>query len=103
MADKDERDEFHLKAQIPGVGHVGVRKKGSKSTLGVLLPMKEGMPLEPGSEVVNGSAREGEPGVYDLQTICKIEHKGPARVATNQYRSNYDQIFGAKPKKPVLN
>jgi hypothetical protein len=77
--------------------------------LAVLRQRGEGAPVEAG---VVRSVREGESIVGELVTLkptsegsrlCDVEvhvdarpasHHGPARVASNAYRSGWDEVFG---------
>ncbi len=87
--------------------------------IAVLRQRSEGAPVEAG---VVRSVREGEPIVGELVTLkptpdnprlCDVEvqvdarpgaaHKGPARVVSEAYRSNWDEIFGKREPDPSLN
>lgn len=93
---KHERDEFHIKTVTP-FGALGVRKKGDEELPGLLSKEKlfEG-------ESVRATPRADEPGVLDLRPSYAT-NKGPAQVATDEYRRSYDRIFGKPKSKKDLN
>lgn len=87
---KNERDEFHLKALTP-IGAIGIRKKGDTEALAALSKNET-----EGAEHVSATPRPDNPRVLDLRPAYATT-KGPAQVATDEYRRSYDRIFG-KPK-----
>lgn len=91
MSKKHQRDEFHMKAITP-VGLLGIRKKGEDDERPAI--MSEGGD-SPGAEMVHARKRPGEP-ILDLRPAYATD-KGPAQVASTEYRKSYDRIFG-KPK-----
>jgi hypothetical protein len=84
--------------------HVAVlrqRGEGAPIEAGLVRPMKEGEPIT-GELVTLKPTAEQSP-------LCDVEvhhdarpqnlqkaHAGPSRVSTEEYRSGWDQIFGAK-------
>jgi hypothetical protein len=91
-----------------GVAVVRVRKAGEDETsveVGELRPLAEGQPIH--GEVLKLSQRPASERVYDVEVVAPapraaksvgsdtaLPHKGPARVATEAYRSNWEGIFG---------
>lgn len=80
---------------------------------GALQPLREGAPIQ--GEVVSLRPRENFPLLCDVETIYKppaasappapaapARRKGPAQVATDVYRDNWDSIWSSK-KSPSLN
>jgi hypothetical protein len=80
---------------------------------GALQPLREGAPIQ--GEVVSLRPRESFPLLCDVETIYKppaasapsapaapARRKGPAQVATDVYRDNWDSIWSSK-KSPSLN
>jgi len=91
-----KKDEFHIH-EVSEKALWGVRKNDDGETAGVMVPMVEGQNLMPGMELVNITARAGEDSVVDLESVFKT--KGPAQVASPQYRENYDNIFAKNDAK----
>lgn len=89
-----------------GAGVRILRVQGDTVSAGEVRPMQEGKPLAEGAEVVRLEPRPGcEAPVFDVQRIYKRETettraaKGPAKVSTSAYRSNWETIFGAPSSK----
>ena len=79
-----------------------VRLRDESVSAGEVRPMQEGKPLAEGAEIVRLKARPGcEVPAFDVERIYKQESapartgKGPAKVSTSAYRSNWETIFGA--------
>lgn len=94
MADDDSNDvsEFQAEGVVPGSdGSVyGVRVQDGVEQPGVLVRAPEGSPVAPGVELVHSEHLDGN--TFRLTTLYKP--KGPSRVATRRYRTNYDAVFG---------
>jgi hypothetical protein len=95
-ARKHERDEFHIKTITP-IGTFGIRKKGDEEMPGVL---SNGEQIE--GERVAVTPRADDPRVLDLRPTYATA-KGPAQVATTEYRQGYDRIFGKTKTKTYVN
>jgi len=85
-----------------GEGVRVVRFRDDAVSAGEVRPMEEGKPLAEGAELVRLKPRAGtEVPAFDVERIYKREAaparttKGPAKVATPAYRSNWETIFGA--------
>lgn len=76
-------------------GRLVVRQQGDEISAGVLHPVQEARPVT--GELVTLSPR-GD-GTYDVES----HGKGPAKVSNHAYRSGWDNVFGNKPKKSMLN
>jgi hypothetical protein len=88
-----------------GAVHV-IRRRGDQLEAGALQPLREGVPIQ--GEVVSLRPRENFPLLCDVQTLYKPPapqqraptadppRKGPAQVATDVYRDNWDSIWSAK-------
>lgn len=87
--------EFRVHASVPGLNGVvsGVRVQDGQESLGMLVPVPEGTPVPPGVELVVSERLDGS----TLKLTTVYQAKGPARVATPRYRSNYDAVFKPKP------
>lgn len=85
-----------------------LRARPERIELGEVRPLKEGQPLT--GDVVQLKPREGTPWVCDVETQFRYSelpqagkkvsdtgassgHPGPARVATDAYRENWDAIW----------
>lgn len=93
-----------------GAVHV-IRRRGDQLEAGALQPLREGAPIQ--GEVVSLRPREDFPLLCDVKTLYKppaasapapapTARKGPAQVATDVYRDNWDSIWSSK-KSPALN
>jgi hypothetical protein len=84
-----------------GAGVRVVRFREDAVSAGEVRPLQEGKPLAEGAEIVRLKPRAGtEVPAFDVERIYKREApaqvtKGPAKVATAAYRSNWETIFGA--------
>jgi hypothetical protein len=71
---------------------------------GEVRPAREGQPIL-GREVVTLKPRPGTPELCDVEVLKAAEpaapnRPGPAQVATDEYRENWDRIF-AKPRREL--
>lgn len=95
-----------------GAVHV-IRRRGDQLEAGALQPLRESAPIV--GEVVSLRPRENFPLLCDVETIYKppvapapssaaapSRRKGPAQVATDVYRDNWDSIWSSK-KSSSLN
>jgi len=66
--------------------------------IGRFTPFRDGRPLEPGTELVHLSRREGSLAM-DLEVLYRTpgpqRGPGPAMVNSREYRSGWDDVFGA--------
>ena len=71
------------------------REEKRELSLGELRPLEEGRAIQPTAEVVRLRARDDMPA-WDAETLVPPQRQlsGPAQVATDRYRANYDAIFG---------
>jgi hypothetical protein len=86
-----------------GAGARIVRARNGSIETGEVRPAKEGQPLNHG-ELVRLRPRTDAPNFCDVEVLYReptSEPKsetalsGPAQVATERYRDNWDRIFGA--------
>ena len=95
-----------------GALHV-IRRRGDQLEAGALQPLREGVPIQ--GEVVSLRPRENCPVLCDVDvlytppavakaapSVPTQRRKGPAQVATDDYRDNWDSIWNSK-KTEVLN
>jgi hypothetical protein len=111
-------------ALIHGVSPDGavqvIRRRGDHLETGALTPLREGAPIQ--GEVVSLRPRKDCPLLCDVDvhyappqlqpsTAAKakpsprqaVRRKGPAQVATDSYRDNWDSIWSTKKKSDALN
>ena len=111
-------------ALIHGVSPDGavqvIRRRGDRLEAGALSPLREGAPIQ--GEVVSLRPREDCPLLCDVDvhyapaqlqpsTAPQAKpssgqakrRKGPAQVATDTYRDNWDSIWSGKKKRDALN
>ena len=84
-----------------------IRARGDCLELGAVRPLREGVPIT--GEVVTLRPRPGFPALCDVETHFKsaveaserdepalasaVQRTGPAQVATDEYRRNWDAIW----------
>lgn len=82
-----------------GKGFHVLRKRGDTLAAGEVRPVEEGKPLS--GELVRLVPREQTPALCDVEVLYAPEaadSKGPAQVATDEYRAGWAAIWGrAKP------
>lgn len=87
-------------------GHAVLRKRDDKVELGEVRPTQDGKPIH--GEVVRLKPRDESGRVFDVEVLAAPptlppRASGPAQVATNTYRANWDAIFGERAAKHELN
>lgn len=98
-----------------GTVHV-IRRRGDQLEAGALSPVREGQPIQ--GEVLSLRPRENCPLLCDVDVLytppsapkpaaqpsprSAHRRKGPAQVATDDYRDNWDSIW-ARKKTDALN
>lgn len=86
-----------------GEGVHVIRAREERVETGELRALKEGKPIT--GEIVSLEPRKENPRVCDVKSSYRApsavgaKKKGPAQVATEQYRDNWDEVFGASSKK----
>lgn len=93
-----------------------LRARGDRLELGAVRPLRDGAPI-PG-EVVSLKPRANFPALCDVETHFKpaeaasdrqeppasvVRRTGPAQVATDEYRRNWDAIWNRPEAKSKLN
>lgn len=100
-----------------------IRRRGDQLEAGALQPLREGVPIQ--GEVVSLKPRANFPLLCDVQTLYSpaaagsapksaappaekpaarpARRKGPAQVATDDYRANWDSIWSGSKKRDALN
>jgi len=93
-----------------------LRARGDRVELGEVRPLREGVPIT--GEVVKLRPREDCPVLCDVEVqlaakeipsdrqvpALEASHArtGPAQVATDEYRKNWDAIWSRSPRAPKL-
>ncbi len=92
-----------------GEGYKVLRRRDESLEVGELRNTKEGQPIH--GEVVKLTPREGQDRVFDVDVVVPKQpaprhddaaRKGPAQVATDAYRDNWELIF-APPRRQLPN
>ncbi len=99
-----------------GEGLKILRERGDRLELGAIRPLREGVPIT--GEVVTLRPRPNFPAICDVETHYKpteeasdrrepappsvVQRTGPAQVATDEYRRNWDAIWSRPATKSKL-
>ncbi|MCL2823998.1 MAG: hypothetical protein FWD57_08405 [Polyangiaceae bacterium] len=100
-------DVVLMHGRTPDGGGIQVlRAREGRVEAGELRLMREGVPISSG-DVVALAPRSEHPLLYDVQVVCSVGsdgddaktkgHDGPARVVSNAYRKNWDNVFCSLP------
>ena len=91
-----------------GQGLEIIRKRGERLETGTVRRLQSGKPIH--GEVVRLRPRESTPLVCDVevelgqhQGPALAANSGPAQVATDNYRKNWEAIYGHKTKTSLMN
>jgi len=97
-----------------GAGLQILRARENRLEVGAIRPLREGAPIT--GEVVTLRPRPNFPALCDVETHFKpaaapndrqesptaLAHAGPAQVATDEYRRNWDAIWSRSADKSKL-
>lgn len=96
---KKDRDVALLYSRTDdGQGYRMLRAREGRLEAGEVRPLQEGKPLH-GGELVTLKPHEKAPWICDVEKACELpsrapaESSGPAQVATDAYRRNWERIF----------
>lgn len=86
-----------------------IRKRGERIESGTVRRLEPGKPIH--GEVVRLKPRENAPLVCDVEvelaapsSLAEPQSSGPAQVATESYRKNWDAVYGrTRKQRPLLN
>lgn len=93
---KKIKDQVKLGPEIaPGVRQI-VRRRGNEFEVGVMTPVKEGVPIPEGTDLIRVGEECGDG--WQKAEVLFSNRSGPAQVVTPAYREGYDRIFGGKQK-----
>lgn len=91
-----------------GEGFKVLRAREGSVQLGEVRPVKEGEPLQ--GDLLKLTPRQEHQRLFDVEVLMENETaRGapalgrPAQVATDDYRRNWDAVFGGKPKGELPN
>jgi hypothetical protein len=93
-----------------GEGLRVLRKREDAIEVGEIRPVQEGRPLQ--GELVRLKPRREHDRVFDVEVLLSrdeihphaaLGHAGPAQVASDAYRSNWDAIFGPSEEPDLPN
>jgi hypothetical protein len=92
-----------------GEGLRVLRKREDAIEVGEIRPVQEGRPLQ--GELVRLKPRREHDRVFDVEVLVSrdeipghaLGHAGPARVASEAYRTNWDAIFGPNDEPDLPN
>jgi hypothetical protein len=86
-----------------------LRKREDAIEVGEIRPVQEGRPLQ--GELVRLKPRREHDRVFDVEVLLSrdeipraaLGHAGPAQVASDAYRTNWDAIFGPSEEPDLPN
>jgi hypothetical protein len=94
-----------------GAGLRVIRKREDGIEVGEIRSVEEGRPLQ--GELVKLKPRREHERLFDVEVLVSREelgqrpvalgHAGPAQVATDSYRANWEAIFGPHEKPDLPN
>ena len=91
-----------------GDGYRVIRKRDDVLEMGELRSVQEGKPLH--GDLVKLRPRKDHDRLFDVEVILPREevpaarpHAGPAQVATDTYRENWEAIFGRREEPGLPN
>jgi hypothetical protein len=105
--ENDESDVILVHSRhASGNGFNILRQRQQRVEWGKLQQVEQGQPIH--GEIVRLSRREGEANLFDAETLyappaeakaaAAPSRKGPAQVATDTYRQQWESIFGCANK-----
>jgi hypothetical protein len=93
-----------------GEGYRVIRKRENTIEVGEIRAVQEGRPVH--GDVVRLKPRDDHQRLFDVEVLMSrdelrpkaaLGHAGPAQVATDAYRDNWDAIFGAHSERDLPN
>ena len=61
--------------------------------IGVIQPLRDGMPIPPGGTVITMEAKDAARGIYSVREATGKAHSG---ATSNAFRSGWETTFGGK-------
>lgn len=107
-----DRDLVLVHSRTEDGGGVNVlRSRKKKLEAGVMRPLEEGKPIR--GEVVSLTPHDECPALFYAETeVCAPQpdtdtegpsKSGPAQVASEAYRKNWEAIYGVRSRRDLLN
>lgn len=99
--DDPPRDQLYVHSQSEHGGYRVLRSREDRVEVGELRSVREGQAIV--GELVKLTPTEEHDAVFDVEVLMeapqpkaspKRSHAGPARVASNAFRSGWDRVFG---------
>ncbi|WP_437290589.1 hypothetical protein [Sorangium sp. So ce406] len=90
-----------------GEGFRVIRSREDRIEIGELRPTEHGRPLA--GELVKLTQRSEHARLFDVEVLLPAQRgaeaprSGPAQVATDTYRSNWEAIFGPREENKLAN
>ncbi|WP_437959928.1 hypothetical protein WME76_09940 [Sorangium sp. So ce119] len=90
-----------------GEGFRVIRSREDRIEIGELRPTEHGRPLT--GELVKLTQRSEHARLFDVEVLLPAQRgseaarSGPAQVATDTYRSNWEAIFGPREENKLAN
>ena len=92
-----------------GEGLRVIRKREETIEVGEIRPVQEGRPIQ--GDLVKLKPRRGHERLFDVEVLLShdelpgaaLGHAGPAQVASDAYRTNWDAIFGPREEPELPN
>ena len=86
-----------------GEGYNIIRQRSDRLEVGELRTLREGKPVV--GELVKLTPRTGHDRLFDCEVLvesspARLSRGGPAKVSSEAYRDNWDQIFGGAAGAP---
>ena len=101
---KKKRDLLFVHGRTPkGDRYRVIRAREDRVEVGEMSDLKEGESIR--GEVVKLKPRSEHPQLFDVDVVLPrqepepTDRAGPAQVATEAYRKNFEAIFGPKKRK----
>jgi hypothetical protein len=104
MADGKKKVDIFSPIASRGDNILGVRIRDGAVDFVEAERVKHGKPINTENDLL--SLRSRDDGAFDVETIYKGKNgtgRGPAQVATHQYRKGWDEVFGKPPKREDMN
>jgi hypothetical protein len=73
--------------------------------LGVVYPLRDGVAVPPGADLIQMTPEDGHLRVKTIYAAQEKRKGGwkPMSVSREQFESNWDRVFGKKDDTPLLN
>jgi hypothetical protein len=104
-SESSTRDMLFVYGEDQAGSYGVIRQRETRVELGRIRPIREGQPIT--GELVQLKKREEHERLFDVEVLYddrarQTPRAGPAQVASDAYRSHWEQIFGrgATPSDP---